>query len=296
MRNKFGRDVVKNSTAAEHGPSTHAAQDARRRPSRVTTGTSTSLHQRSRLRGTTAEGTRAGCLRLPKQEKKDLVLVPASRTPVRLDRRPYPSRPPLHLGRQAPRPRLQLGRRSPFPIPCSSPCPAPASRGCPRGRLLMEAQAAVFGQIWPGTSPIGGGVRVGRRPWWCTVVVGHGGVRRSAPVCFLHSIPPQPDRLRPATRIAHTSTALPRGPHETGSRHPPSRRPQSTAPESHRTCLRTRSRPHRPLHAASLLPSRRWRSMAARFGAQEAAEERGGARSPGPAAGEPRWAVATCGR
>jgi hypothetical protein len=32
MRNKFGRDEVKNSAAAEHGTSTDAVQEARRGP------------------------------------------------------------------------------------------------------------------------------------------------------------------------------------------------------------------------------------------------------------------------
>jgi hypothetical protein len=171
----------------------------------------------------------------------------------------------------------------------------------PRRRLLMEAaQAVVSGPIWPGTSPRGGGV------WWRAAVVGRGGVGRSAPAHFLPSIPPQPDRLRPtprpgpAARIAHTSTAPalfppirigrdPGAPPIHRPEEPTSRRPQSTALGTNRPCSRPRSQPHRPLHATSLLPSRRWSSMAARFGAQEAAGERGGARSPGPAAGEPRW-------
>jgi hypothetical protein len=84
-----------------------------------------------------------------------------------------------------PSPAARLAKPLPHPLHLSQP--RSFIPRVTRGRLLMEAHAAIFGQIWPGTSPSGGRVHVGRRLQWHAAVVGRGGGRQSAPTRFLPS-------------------------------------------------------------------------------------------------------------
>jgi hypothetical protein len=217
------------------------------------------------------DGRCPGCLCLPKHKKKEPVPCIENAGAARPAPLPLPASLASRPAKPLPHP-LHLS----LPRSCIPRVPPRVSVDGGEGRGFRPDLAGNQSERWWGAR--------GSRAWCRAAVVGRGGVRRSAPARFLPSIPPQHDQIRPTPRphpaasIAHTSTApglFPRRPHKTipvrlpvNPTIPPprgtaSRRRQSTAPGTHRPF----SRPHWLLHAAAFLPSRRWRSMAARFGA-----------------------------